>query len=126
MSWRALRFAREEPDQVLRLQAFRAAHPDVIIGDGGFGVWQARILANRTASGSSAGTPCASCSTSSVSSPESTAPSSSEDTAQSPVADRRRAGDKESSTDLKPTLGHDPVGDSFSRSGPGDDPVHMD
>ena len=43
MSWRALRLAREEPDQVLRLQAFRAAHPEVIIGDGGFGVWQARI-----------------------------------------------------------------------------------
>ncbi len=34
---------REEPDQLLRLQAFRAAHPEVIIGDGGFGVWQARI-----------------------------------------------------------------------------------
>jgi hypothetical protein len=34
---------REEPDQVPRLQAFRAAHPEVIIGDGGFGVWQARI-----------------------------------------------------------------------------------
>ena len=30
-------------DQVLRLQAFRATHPEVIIGDGGFGVWQARI-----------------------------------------------------------------------------------
>jgi hypothetical protein len=43
MSWRALRLAREEPDQVLRLQAFRAAHPNVIIGDGGFGVWQARV-----------------------------------------------------------------------------------
>jgi hypothetical protein len=43
MSWRALRLAREEPDQVLRLQAFRAGHPEVIIGDGGFGVWQARI-----------------------------------------------------------------------------------
>ena len=28
---------------MLRLQAFRAAHPQVIIGDGGFGVWQARI-----------------------------------------------------------------------------------
>jgi hypothetical protein len=27
----------------LRLHAFRAAHPEVIIGDGGFGVWQARI-----------------------------------------------------------------------------------
>lgn len=43
ISWRALRIAREEPDQVLRMQAFRAAHPEVIIGDGGFGVWQARI-----------------------------------------------------------------------------------
>jgi hypothetical protein len=43
MSGRALRLVREEPDQVLRLQAFRAAHPDVIIGDGGFGVWQGRI-----------------------------------------------------------------------------------
>ena len=27
MSWRALRLVREEPDQVLRLQAFRVAHP---------------------------------------------------------------------------------------------------
>jgi len=41
MSGRALRLVREEPDPVLRLQAFWAAHPDVIIGDGGFGVWQA-------------------------------------------------------------------------------------
>jgi hypothetical protein len=43
MSRTALRLLREEPDQVLRLQAFRAAHPEVIIGDFGFGVWQARI-----------------------------------------------------------------------------------
>jgi hypothetical protein len=43
MSRTALRLAREEPDQVLRLQEFRAAHPQVIIGDLGFGVWQARI-----------------------------------------------------------------------------------
>ncbi len=43
MSRPALRFAREELDQIFRLQAFRAAHPEVIIGDGGFGVWQARI-----------------------------------------------------------------------------------
>ena len=28
---------------MLRLQAFRVAHPEVIIGDAGFGVWQARI-----------------------------------------------------------------------------------
>lgn len=39
----AWRLVREEPAQVLRLQAFQAAHPQVIIGDGGFGVWQARI-----------------------------------------------------------------------------------
>ena len=43
MSRRALRLAREEPDQVLRLQTFRAAHPEVIIGEFGFGVWQACI-----------------------------------------------------------------------------------
>jgi len=29
--------------RLLRLQAFRAAHSEVIIGDAGFGVWQARI-----------------------------------------------------------------------------------
>ena len=34
---------REELDQLLRLQAFRAAHPEVIIGDGGFGTLQARL-----------------------------------------------------------------------------------
>jgi hypothetical protein len=43
MSRTALRLVCEEPGQVLQLQAFRVAHPDVIIGDGGFGVWQARI-----------------------------------------------------------------------------------
>jgi hypothetical protein len=43
MSGRALRLVREEPDQVLRLQAFRVTHPEVVIGDGGFGVWQARV-----------------------------------------------------------------------------------
>ncbi len=43
MSWYALRLVREEPGQVLRLQAFRAAYPEVIIGDGGFGVWQGRV-----------------------------------------------------------------------------------
>ena len=43
MSRTALRLAREEPDQVLRLQEFRVAHPQVIIGDLGFGVWQACI-----------------------------------------------------------------------------------
>ena len=39
----ALRLARDEPDQVPRLLAFRAAHPHVIIGAGEFGVWQALI-----------------------------------------------------------------------------------
>ncbi len=34
----------DEFDQALRLQAFRVAHPEVIIGDGGFGTFQARIL----------------------------------------------------------------------------------
>ena len=38
-----MRIAREAPDQVPRLRAFRTAHPEVIIGDGGFGMWQARI-----------------------------------------------------------------------------------
>ena len=32
-----------EPDQLLRLSRFRDAHPDVIIGDGGFSTFQARI-----------------------------------------------------------------------------------
>jgi hypothetical protein len=32
-----------EHDQVVRLSRFRAAHPEVIIGDGGFGTMQARI-----------------------------------------------------------------------------------
>ncbi len=38
---RHCRLARDEPDQVPRLLAFRAAHPHVIIGAGEFGVWQA-------------------------------------------------------------------------------------
>jgi len=34
----------DEYDQVVRLAAFRVLHPDVIVGDLGFGgVWQARI-----------------------------------------------------------------------------------
>jgi hypothetical protein len=37
------RLVLDEVDQVVRLARFRAAHPDVIIGDGGFGTWQARI-----------------------------------------------------------------------------------
>ena len=40
---RVLGLVPDEPDQVLRLRDFRAAHPDVIIGPGGFGTWQARI-----------------------------------------------------------------------------------
>jgi hypothetical protein len=41
---RALRgLVPDELGQVVRLQAFRAAHPKVIVGDGGFGTWQARI-----------------------------------------------------------------------------------
>ena len=32
-----------EPDQLLRLARFRTAHPEVIIGDGGFSTLQARI-----------------------------------------------------------------------------------
>ncbi len=43
MSRPALRLAPDEPDQVPRLREFRAAHPGVIIGSGGFGTWQARI-----------------------------------------------------------------------------------
>ena len=35
--------APDEPDQVLRLRRFRASHPEVIVGDGGFGTLQARI-----------------------------------------------------------------------------------
>jgi len=38
-----LGIASDEPDQVLRLSRFRKEHPDVIIEDGGFGTWQARI-----------------------------------------------------------------------------------
>ena len=38
-----LRLAADELCQVVRLQAFRAAHQDVIIGTGEFGTWQARI-----------------------------------------------------------------------------------
>lgn len=38
-----LRLGPDEFNQLLRLQAFRKAHPDVVIGDGGFGTIQARI-----------------------------------------------------------------------------------
>jgi len=40
---RARREVADEPDQVPRLQRFRGAHPDVIIGIDEFGTWQARI-----------------------------------------------------------------------------------
>jgi hypothetical protein len=33
----------DELDQVMRLARFRKRHPDVIVGDGGFGTIQARI-----------------------------------------------------------------------------------
>jgi len=38
-----LHLVPDELDQVIRLARFRAAHPDVIVGDGGFGTMQARI-----------------------------------------------------------------------------------
>jgi hypothetical protein len=40
---RHLGLAPKEPDQVLRLHHFRQDHPEVIVGDGGFGTFQARI-----------------------------------------------------------------------------------
>jgi hypothetical protein len=40
---RLLGLVPDELDQVTRLRDFRAAHPDVVIGPGGFGTWQARI-----------------------------------------------------------------------------------
>jgi len=38
-----LQLVPDEPDQLLRLARFRQEHPGVIIGEGGFGTWQARI-----------------------------------------------------------------------------------
>ena len=43
MSRPVFRLAAQEPGQVPRLLAFRAAHPGVIIGAGEFGTWQALI-----------------------------------------------------------------------------------
>lgn len=43
MSGNPLHPVWDEPDQLLRLLQFRAAHPDVIVGKGEFGTWQARI-----------------------------------------------------------------------------------
>jgi hypothetical protein len=42
-SGRLLVLAPDEPDQVPRLISFRQANPEVIVGDGGFGTFQARI-----------------------------------------------------------------------------------
>jgi len=38
-----LRAVPDDLDQLARLARFKAAHPHVIIGDGGFGTMQARI-----------------------------------------------------------------------------------
>jgi hypothetical protein len=45
MSWirSGLRLVPGELDQVLRLARFRERHPDVIVGDGGFGTMQACV-----------------------------------------------------------------------------------
>lgn len=37
-----LRLIPDEPDQMVRLVRFRQEHPEWVIGDGGFGTWQAR------------------------------------------------------------------------------------
>ena len=39
----ARRLVPDELEQVMRLARFRQAHPEVIVGDGGFGTWQALI-----------------------------------------------------------------------------------
>lgn len=39
----ALRMVPDEPDQVVRLQRYRAAHPGVSVAAGQFGTWQALI-----------------------------------------------------------------------------------
>jgi hypothetical protein len=38
-----LRPVPDELDQEIRLARFRVAHPEVIVGDGGFGTVQARV-----------------------------------------------------------------------------------
>jgi hypothetical protein len=43
LNGRRIGLAPEEPDQVLRLHHFRQDHPEVIVGDGGFGTFQARL-----------------------------------------------------------------------------------
>ena len=42
-AWPPLSRLPYEPDQVLRLREFRAAHPGVIVEAGEFGTWQGRI-----------------------------------------------------------------------------------
>lgn len=37
------RVAAGDEDQLSRLASFRAAHPEAVNGDGGFGTWQALI-----------------------------------------------------------------------------------
>ena len=63
---RVLGLVPDEPDQVLRLRDFRAAHPDAIIGPGRSGTSHPGFP-RRTARPSLPGTRCASCSTSSTS-----------------------------------------------------------
>ena len=36
-------FVLDGPGELARLRQFRVGHPDVLIGDGGFGTWQALI-----------------------------------------------------------------------------------
>jgi hypothetical protein len=45
LTFLGLGMGQDELGQMLRLQQFREKHPGVIIGDGGFGTWQARIPA---------------------------------------------------------------------------------
>jgi hypothetical protein len=38
-----LQLVPEEPDQVIRLQRFRLAHPDVVVQPGQFATWEATV-----------------------------------------------------------------------------------
>jgi hypothetical protein len=40
-----LQLIPEEPGQAIRLQAFRVAHPDVVVQPGQFATWEATITA---------------------------------------------------------------------------------
>lgn len=42
-SAREVPFVLDGPDELARLQRFRAEHPGVLVGGGGFGTWQALI-----------------------------------------------------------------------------------